>query len=206
LNTRTLWALLVGAGVLAALPARADIYTWVDASGVTNVSNLPPPEKAEGVRVVRAAPRDPAREAARLDAAREAETRALNERVQQLQADVERVRRETAEAQMFVAQPPMQYAQAQPAPYVIVVTPPAPAYPEAPGGCGSAWGDCMAGFWPGFYPSSVVVLRDRHFRHGRHPHPHAPAHRHARHHGRDTSAFLPPLHVPAFARTGPWRK
>jgi Domain of unknown function (DUF4124) len=188
---RTLWGLLWGivAGMLYPPSVRADVYTWVDAGGVTNVSNLPPPESVRTSSVTRAAPKDPAREAALREAAREAEMRALNERVQQLQAEVEQSRRE---AQQLVSTPPIQYAPAPAAPYVIVVSPPPPASPQPSSGCdyswGNSWGNCGFGFWPGFYPSSVVVLRDRHFRHHHHP----------IHFGR---------HDPSPVRPGkPWRK
>jgi Domain of unknown function (DUF4124) len=188
---RTLWGLLVGivAGMLYPPSVRADVYTWVDATGATHVSNLPPPEGVRTANVTRAAPKDPAREAAFREAAREAEMRALNERVEQLQAEVERSRRE---AQQLVSTPPIQYAPAPAAPYVIVVSapPPAypqPAYPQPASGCDYSWGNCGFGFWPGYYPTSVVVVRDRHFRH------HRPIHG-----GR---------HDPWPVRTGkPWRK
>jgi len=197
--TRAWWAVLFGMGVLSAPFARADIYTWVDASGVMNVSNLPPPENVRHMNVVRAAPKE-AQDAAFREAAREAEMRALNERVQQLQADVERSRRETASLPTFAAQSPMQYAPAQPAPYVIVVSPPAPAYPETASGCNYAWGNCGLGFWPGFYPSGVVVLHDRQFRHG-HRHHHGHAHHHGRGFNQGGSRFPSPSHAPPLVRT-----
>ena len=167
---RTLLGLLVGivAGMLYPPLARADIYTWVDGAGVTNVSNLPPPEGVRTSTVTRAPPNDPAREAARREAARESEMRALNERVQQLQAEVEQSRRETPPPGFFVP-PPMHYAPAPAPPYVIVVSAPPPAYPQPSNGCDYSWGNCGFGFWPGFYPTSVVGLRDRHFRHHQHP-------------------------------------
>src|SRR5207245_6989787 len=73
---------------LGASLAHADIYTWTDASGRTNVSNLPPPEGARVSHVVHetpppvAAPSDGAREAER-----QAQLRVLSERVQQLEAE-----------------------------------------------------------------------------------------------------------------------
>jgi hypothetical protein len=152
------------AGAACPLPTRADVYTWTDKAGVTNISNLPPPEGVRTVSVTRAAPKDPAREAAFREAAREAEMRALNERVQQLQAEIEQARREPAPAPVV---PQSQHAPAPPVPYVIVVSPPAPTYPQQVAGCDYAWGNCGLGFWPGFYPPSVVVVRDRPFRHHR---------------------------------------
>ncbi len=207
-----LWAVLVGilAGTLYPSSARSDIYTWIDDSGVTNVSNVVPPEGARALNVTRAAPKDPAREAALREAAREAEMRALNERVQQLQAEVEQSRREAPPSRASVSQPPMQYAPAPPAPYIVVVSPPPPAYPEPASGCDYSWGTCGPGFWPGFYPASVVVLRDRHFRHdpirhGRPVHHGRPIHGHPSHHG--GWSIAPPLQLfPPVQTVGHWRK
>ena len=59
------------AGMLGVPPAHADIYMWIDASGVANVSNLAPPENAHVTSVIHAsAPKattsgDDAREASR---------------------------------------------------------------------------------------------------------------------------------------------
>ena len=72
----------------AAGPACADIFTWVDKNGVTNVSNEPPPEGVRVTKVVRSAPKDAAREAA----ARTAEMRALRDRVEDLTKEVEQAR------------------------------------------------------------------------------------------------------------------
>src|SRR5689334_22941462 len=43
-------------GMSAPPLARAEIYTWIDASGVTNVSNLPPPDGAKVTKVQHAPP------------------------------------------------------------------------------------------------------------------------------------------------------
>ena len=130
-------SLLVGAGFVVQ-PAQADIYTWTDKAGVVNVSNLPPPETASNTKITRAAPRDAAREAAAVDAARQAEVRALADRVQQLQVELEQSRRETPPPVAFVA-PQMPYAPA-PTYIVNVVSPPAPAYAAPMGGCGYGFG------------------------------------------------------------------
>src|SRR5438045_6758991 len=69
--------------------ARADIYTWIDAAGAVNVSNLSPPD---GVRVTRITHENPAKSSARPDTARnetrDAEVQVLSERVQQLEHEV----------------------------------------------------------------------------------------------------------------------
>ena len=157
------------ASTLCLASAHADMYVWTDNAGVTNISNLPPPEGMRLVSVTRAAPKDPVQEAANREAARQAEMRALSERVQQLQAEVEQARREPAPT-IVVQQPPPTPA----APYVVVVAPPpAPAYAQPFAGCDFAWGNCGLGYWPGHYPASVVVVRDRHFRRD-HPIHHGP--------------------------------
>src|SRR3984893_1678700 len=69
-------------------PAYADVYTWVDASGGVNVSNLAPPE---GVRITHVIPASPPKTTTRDDAreaVREAEVQALTKRVRQLEDQV----------------------------------------------------------------------------------------------------------------------
>jgi hypothetical protein len=152
------------AGTLGLQLAHADIYTWVDASGSINVSNLAPPD---GVRVAsvmhESAPAIAARAEAAREAARQAEVQALAERVRQLE-DIELTKGQ--------APPPADYRAIPPPPPVIqyvVVPPPAPYTvnppPPANTGCDPGWIDC--GLWgiPGFYPTSVVVLRAPNFRH-----------------------------------------
>ena len=81
------------AGTLGLQPAHADIYTWVDASGVVNVSNLAPPENVRLTDVIHAsAPKTTSREDAARDTARDAEVQALAERVRQLEDEVELAR------------------------------------------------------------------------------------------------------------------
>jgi len=144
--------------------AHADIYTWVDASGSINVSNLAPPD---GVRVSsvmhESAPAIAARAEAAREAARQAEVQALAERVRQLE-DIE-----LAKSQ---APRPADYRAIPPPPAVIqyvVVPPPAPyavnPAPPANTGCDPGWIDCGLWGFPGFYPTSVLVLRARNFRH-----------------------------------------
>src|ERR1700687_3450705 len=79
---------VVVAGTLGLQPAHADLYTWVDASGGVNVSNLAPPEGARITNVIPASPpktttRDDPREAVR-----DAEVQALTKRVRQLEDQV----------------------------------------------------------------------------------------------------------------------
>jgi hypothetical protein len=57
-------------------------------------------------------------------------------------------------------------------------TVPVPVYAQPLIGCDYSWGNCGLGFWPGFYPANVVVVRDSHFRRDRfrddHPIHHRP--------------------------------
>ncbi len=195
------------AGSLDALIARADIYVWTDAAGVTNVSNLPPPEGSRRVSVTRAAPRDAAQEAASREAARHAEMRALDERMRQAEADAELARREAALA-LAAAQPRYAPPPAPAAPPVVVVLtpspPPAPAYPTSVGPCDYAWGNCAWGFWPGFYsPGLVVVGNDRH-RHHHRPHHRSTHHDRPWHVGHFTAP--PAVHPYPFPKPIHWRK
>jgi len=79
----TLPALL--AGTLGLDPAHADLYTWVDASGGVNVSNLAPPE---GVRITNVIPASPTATHDARETVRDAEVQALTKRVRQLEDEV----------------------------------------------------------------------------------------------------------------------
>src|SRR5437016_3009578 len=148
---------LVLAFALGGQLAHADIYTWLDASGATNVSNLSPPE---GVRVTRVTHEDPPKTPVRWDTARDAthdaEVQALSERVQQLQREVELARTYAPPP------PPMAYPAIPPSPgpaYAVddMPTPTNPACDPAFSGCGYWWGQP-------FYPANVVVVRAPTFR------------------------------------------
>jgi hypothetical protein len=164
--TRLLQAALpaVFANMFGLQLAHADIYTWVDASGTINVSNLAPPE---GVHVTKVMPGSApaARDGAARDAARQAELQALAARVRQLEDEVEFASRRQVP-------PPVEY-QAIPAPpvvqYFVDVAPPPVSYtvnvvPPINPGCDSTWMDCGLWWGPGVYPASVVVLRAPSFR------------------------------------------
>src|SRR5690348_8687953 len=147
------------AGALGVPLAHADVYTWTDVSGRLNVSNLAPPEGVHVSRVVHEDPkvRPPAPPR---DAARDAEMQALNERVAELQDQVDRAQRQPPA-------PVVAYRAVAPAPPVQVtvnVVPPAPAAdyaasPAYPPGCDPTVFGC-----PVFgYPVGVVVLKSPRF-------------------------------------------
>ena len=69
-------------------PAHADIYTWVDASGGVNVSNLAPPEGVRITNVIRATPKTTARDDGAAEATRGAGVQALTKRVRRLEDEV----------------------------------------------------------------------------------------------------------------------
>jgi Domain of unknown function (DUF4124) len=164
-------AALLGAALTATVvPAFADIYTWVDASGSLNVSNLPPPEGVEVKKILHDSPPRPAPPPnVAADANRQAEVAMLSERVAQLEQQL--------------AAPP----QYQPAP-VVTYAPPPVMPPQVPvqyaydnagpqySGCDGGWTDCGApgygygyGYglpysFPYFYPASVIVVRGSPYR------------------------------------------
>jgi hypothetical protein len=135
----------------AAAPAYADMFTWVDKDGVTNISNEPPPEGVRVTRVVRSAPKDAAREAAARDAARMTEMRALRDRVEDLTKEVEMSRRE-AMPPPYAPAPAMAFAPPPAAPTVVVTVINQPAQSEpAPAACDLGYGCGLGlGFFPGY--------------------------------------------------------
>src|SRR6266581_7624250 len=65
--------------------AHADIYTWVDASGSINVSNLAPPDGVRVTSIMHASAPAATSDETDRDAARQAKTQALEDRVRQLE-------------------------------------------------------------------------------------------------------------------------
>jgi hypothetical protein len=87
---RILQSALLAAVLCSGAPcARADIYTWVDASGTTNISNIAPPEGTRVTSVLKSSSVKPADS----DAGRDEVIRNLADRVRQLQNEVEASRR-----------------------------------------------------------------------------------------------------------------
>lgn len=145
------------AGTVAAL-ARADIYTWVDAAGNINLSNLAPPASAHVINVVHASPQP----AAAREAVRQAEVQALEDRVRQLESEAD------------LARQPAPVPQYRPAPvspviqYVVTSAPALPPYAAAaspsPGYCDATQLECGLWAFPGVYPASVIVFPATRFR------------------------------------------
>ena len=160
-HLRCVLALLAGA---VGLPcAHADVYTWVDASGIVNVSNLAPPEGARVTSVIPTVQKTAAQVEADREAARRAEILALNDRVSRLQEELDQSRRQA---------PPMSYGYAAPppVPQYVYLAPPEVSYAmdaptqwalscDWPYNCGGGWGA-----WG--YPPAIVVLGGGDFRRG----------------------------------------
>jgi hypothetical protein len=152
--------------------ARADVYTWVDSDGRTNVSNLAPPTGVRIRSVVREKPAIAADIAAR-EARQRAELAALEEQVRSLQAHVEatrppRVAEQPAAPVVYniitVSPSPAAAPDFAAAPVVYADATPPPTY-----GCVPSWAGC-ATWWPGFTTVAVDSGRARRvdpFVHGR---------------------------------------
>src|SRR5919108_3497779 len=85
------YARMTAALLFASTGAQADIYNWIDASGSLNVSNIAPPEDVRVTKVVHEAPKSASRDAA-AEAARTTQLQALNERVGQLERELQAAR------------------------------------------------------------------------------------------------------------------
>lgn len=158
-------ALPVLACVLLVQTAHADIYTWVDARGVVNVSNLGPPEGARVTSVTHETPQAVAsRNDAAREAARQAEVQALADRVRQLETEVQIARRPVVAAPAPVTYVPV------PTP-IIMPLEPEPAPPAR--GCDPSWFGCWA-WGSGWFPSVIVVpsgnIHSHHFEPGHRTH------------------------------------
>ena len=147
--------------------ARADIYTWVDASGSINVSNLAPPDGVRVTSIMRATPPTATSDGTALDPAQQAKTKALEDRVRQLENEVELSRRE--------APPPVAYQPVFVPPVVQYIVEPPQVFaqyavnevPSSNYGCDRGSFNCGLSWTPGFYPGSVVVFGAPAFRHFR---------------------------------------
>jgi hypothetical protein len=157
-------------GALGVQPAAADIYTWVDASGTINVSNLAPPDGVRVTSVIHAtAPAAPAGEQAARDGAREAQMRTLAERVVQLEDEIQVAQRQPPPPLLYppVMPPLVQYiTEVAPVQYVVNSAPAA-----SPAGCDGTGMDCGLSWVPLFYPAGIGVLRPPGFLR---PHPFQP--------------------------------
>jgi len=160
-------------GLLAAGPARADIYTWTDANGSINISNIAPPEGTHVTKVVHDSPPRPQAAIDAAEAAHQAEVRALSDRVTQLEREADAVARMASRpAPAYYAPPPPVYAAAPPVPPIQYSVYP----PESTSqGCDWNWNDCGSTWWTSpIYASPFFFIPTTGFRHPRPPAGHFP--------------------------------
>jgi hypothetical protein len=166
---------------LSASAARADIYTWTDAGGRVNISNLTPPDGVRVTSVLRETPKPPAQRA--IDPVPQADVQALAERVRQLEWEADLARRQSPPPTVIYAAAPPQQPIA-PYPYAPEPPPP-PSYAYDNGyGCDPSWAGCGFLWSPFGYPASVVVLSTPRF------------HRPGAFHGMHRTAFPQPMRPP----------
>jgi hypothetical protein len=165
--------LMALAGVALSPVARADIYTWTDANGRVNISNLAPPDGVKVTSVVRETPKPVLPMQFAATAAPQPDVQVLNDRVRQLELEVELARRQAPAAAPTIIyanapapQPPAQYSYGPD---------PAPNYGYGYGyggygyggyGCDPSWFGCSFGYAPYWYGPGIIVVRTPAF-HGR---------------------------------------
>src|SRR5215471_6583639 len=140
-------------GLVLNIPvARADIYTWTDANGRVNISNLAPPDGVQVTSVVRETPKPLVPMQFAAPSPPQQDVQVLSDRVRQLELEVELARRQAPAvaptiiyANVPAQQPPAQYSYAPE---------PAPSYGYGYGyggyGCDPSWFGC--GFGYGYAP------------------------------------------------------
>ncbi len=142
--------------------AQAAIYTWTDASGRVNVSNLAPPEGTRVTSVVPESPPVAPGTSIADDAARRLEVQALADRVRQLEFDAQFAQRQPAPVATYQA-PPVATYQMPPVQYSEFP----PAYADTPDlGCNPSWAGCGNWWMPFGYGYPIVVVQSP-FRHAR---------------------------------------
>ena len=147
-------SILAFVSAVVAAPACADIYTWVDGNGVTNVSNLAPPANVHVAAVtVERTPASSARADAAREAARMAELQALSDRVRQLETEAQTIvpaPLAASSAPVVVAPVYVPVPVAASAPVVLPYVQPMPTLASA---CDPAWLGCT-----GLYSPTVIVV------------------------------------------------
>jgi len=176
-HARILSRLPIAAAALAAAltvtSAAADVYTWVDAKGNVNVSNLAPPAGARVTAVAKESATASERAEAARKAAQDAEMRALADRVAELESAAQGARMPPPYGVPPPMSAPLAYAAPQPPQFVVTTMPPAADEMPAAPGYSCAWVGCALPYASGFYAPVVVVAPgfNRRDRSGRRPHP-----------------------------------
>jgi hypothetical protein len=145
-SAATLVSALAGAAaVLFPACAGAEIYGWVDPSGGVTYSNLPPPKDA---RVIEVIPDEPPPSPQAQAAAHDAEMKTLNDRVRQLERELQASRMEAPPYP--VSAPPYGSPPGYGPPPAYGAPPPYPSYDAGAGygaGCDPGFFDCN--LWDG---------------------------------------------------------
>lgn len=119
----------------------ADMYRWVDAKGVVNYSNVPPPATTGATRIADTEPTvsviPPRERTPESQAAREAREAALVRRIGQLEDEIAQLKRAAAQPPVYAAYPvppAATYAEyAWPIAYPVYPWPIRPGRPHYPG-------------------------------------------------------------------------
>jgi hypothetical protein len=150
-------SLTAALGIVAALAwtsSWADVYTWTDSTGKLNLSNRPPPDDAHVISVYREDPAVHASAEAARAAMRAEEVAALNERVTQLERDLDAASQRPPPAPVVYTLPAPPPAPYPPVVMQTIVVPGTPTYSD----CGNPWGNCTYAGDFGFYPGGIVVV------------------------------------------------
>jgi hypothetical protein len=147
-------AAVVLLGMLGVPVAHADVYTWVDAAGMLNVSNLQPPAGANVTSVVKSVAPKLAPDTS--TPAQAAAMQALSDRILQLQAQVADVQRPVVPTVVNNV-----YVTPQPAPVTVQYAQLGYTYDgpqQSSNACDPSFYSCGGGVYGGFYPASTVFL------------------------------------------------
>ena len=144
----------IALAVLAAGSAAAEVYTWVDAAGNVNVSNLAPPAGARVTAVARESATAIARAETARTAAQEAEVRALADRVAELEEAARASR--VPPPQYVIASPPR--PAVAPAPQLTVTTMPLSTDEPPVAAPPCAWVGCTLPLGAAYYAAPLVVV------------------------------------------------
>jgi len=172
-SAATLVSALAGAAaMLFPFCAGAEIYGWVDPSGDITYSNLPPPKNARVIEVIPEEPPASPQAQAAAAAAHDAEMKNLNNRVRQLERELQASRMEAAP---YPASGPPAYGAPPPG---YGAPPPYPSYDAGPGygpGCDPDFFDCDLWDGPIYFTTGFAPwwgFRHRGFDGFRHEHRH----------------------------------
>jgi hypothetical protein len=137
---------IIGAiGALAPAVASAEIYGWVDPSGDVTYSNLPPPKNARVFDIIKEDPPASPQAQAAAEAAHRRQMDALNDRVRQLESEIQ-LQRQVAAAPSY----------APPGPYSSGYGPSYSAGPSYGAACDPEYYDCSVWDGPAYWSVGIA--------------------------------------------------